>query len=142
MYEQSFHYLLMATHMTFQKKFLSSIKSYGLTVGQPKILDHLYYHNGISQKELAFGCHIEPASLTSLLNRMEKDKLIERRILNGNRRTFYIFLTDRGMEIAKQVTTAFLPLEEQIFDGISDEERSKFLETFWKLYKNITNEEK
>lgn len=74
---------------------------------------------------------------------MEKDKLIERRILNGNRRTFYIFLTDRGMEIAKQVTTAFSTFgRTEIFDGISDKERSKFLETFWKLYKNITNEEK
>ena len=46
----SFHYLIMAEHSTFQKELLSRLRDTGLTIGQPKILDYLQDHNGISQK--------------------------------------------------------------------------------------------
>lgn len=76
----SFHYLVMAEHSILQKKLLSCLKNTGLTIGQPKILDYLKDHNGASQKEIARGCHIEPGTLTSLLNRMEETELVERRM--------------------------------------------------------------
>ena len=70
----------------------------GLTAGQPKVLDYLGYHDGASQKEIAAHCYIEAATLTSVLNGMEAKALIERRRLNGNRRTFHIFLTQKGRQ--------------------------------------------
>ena len=85
----SFHYLSMAVHSMIQKNFMEQVKSSGLTSGQPKVLDYLRDHNGANQKEIAAACHIEPGSLTSVLNRMEEKGLIERRMLDGNRRTFY-----------------------------------------------------
>ena len=94
MYESSYHYLLMSNHLSLQKKIMAVLKPLGLSTGQPKVLDHLRYHNGASQKDIAHACHIEPASLTSILNRMEKQHMIERKNLNGNRRTFHIFLTE------------------------------------------------
>lgn len=92
----SFHYLIMAEHSTFQKELLSRLRDTGLTIGQPKILDYLKDHNGISQKEIAKGCHIEPGTLTTLLNRMEEAGLVERRMMHGNRRSLYVFLTEKG----------------------------------------------
>ena len=90
MYESSYHYLLMSNHLSLQKKIMAVLKPLGLSTGQPKVLDHLRYHNGASQKDIAHACHIEPASLTSILNRMEKQHMIERKNLNGNRRSFQI----------------------------------------------------
>ncbi len=89
--DDSFHYLSMINHMTVQKKLMEQLKDTGLTLGQPKALDYLKEHDGASQKEIAAGCLIEAGSLTSILNRMEEKDLIERKMLNGNRRTF-IFL--------------------------------------------------
>lgn len=96
MYESSYHYLLMSNHLGFQKKVMAILKPLGLSTGQPKVLDHLRYHNGASQKDIAHACHIEPASLTSILNRMEKQNMIERKILNGNRRSYHISLPIMG----------------------------------------------
>ena len=78
----SFHYLVMAEHSMFQKKLLAKLKGTGLTSGQPKILDYLSDHDGASQKDIAHGCHIEPGTLTTLLNRME-EKI---KVKTGNRR--------------------------------------------------------
>ena len=91
----AFHYLIMAEHAMLQKGLLIRLKGTGLTLGQPKVLDYLKEHNGASQKEIARGCHIEAGSLTSILNRMEDKGIVERRMLNGNRRSSYIFLTEK-----------------------------------------------
>ena len=64
MYESSYHYLLMSNHLGFQKKVMAILKPLGLSTGQPKVLDHLRYHNGASQKDIAHACHIEKAFLT------------------------------------------------------------------------------
>lgn len=76
--DASFHYLSMINHMTVQKKLMEQLKDTGLTLGQPKVLDYLKDHDGVSQKEIAAGCLIEAGSLTSILNRMEEKELIEK----------------------------------------------------------------
>ena len=100
--DDSFHYLSMINHMIVQKKLMEQLKDTGLTLGQPKVLDYLKDHDGASQKEIAAGCLIEAGSLTSILNRMEEKDLIERKMLNGNRRTFHIFMTESGKKIHHQ----------------------------------------
>ena len=134
-----FHYLSMAVHSMIQKNFMEQVKSSGLTSGQPKVLDYLRDHNGANQKEIAAACHIEPGSLTSVLNRMEEKGLIERRMLDGNRRTFYIFMTDEGSRLKDLVEDNFASIEKKSFRNISSEEQAAFMETFSKIYENLMN---
>lgn len=110
----SFHYLSMAVHSMIQKNFMEQVKPSGLTSGQPKVLDYLRDHNGANQREIAAACHIEPGSLTSVLNRMEEKGLIERRMLDGNRRTFYIFMTDEGSRLKDLVEDNFASIEKKL----------------------------
>ena len=135
----SFHYLSMAVHSMIQKNFMEQVKSSGLTSGQPKVLDYLRDHNGANQKEIAAACHIEPGSLTSVLNRREEKGLIERRMLDGNRRTFYIFMTDEGSRLKDLVEDNFASIEKKSFRNISSEDQASFMETFSKIYENLMN---
>lgn len=135
----SFHYLVMAEHSIFQKKLIAKLKGTGLTSGQPKVLDYLKDHDGASQKDIAHGCHIEPGTLTTLLNRMEEIGLVERRMLGGNRRSFYVFMTDLGKSKLKLVTDAFNELEAEAFSDISAEDRENFMDLFQKIYKNTAH---
>lgn len=135
--EETFHYLLMANQAAFRREVFQRLKGSGLTSGQPKILDYLGDHDGASQKEIAKGCHIEPASLTTVLHGMEEKGLIQRRSLNGDRRTSHIFMTEKGSTLQKQVADAFALMEERAFAGIAPDERAAFLQTFAKLYANV-----
>ncbi len=134
----TYHFLLMANHMMLQKDLLALLKDTELSLGQPKILDYLKDHDGAGQKEIASACHIEPASLTSVLNRMEKQKLIERKNLNGNRRSLYVFLTQKGQNLSHIVSDSFEILESEIFENIPDDQKSAFMNTFAKIYENMT----
>ncbi len=135
--DTSFHYLLMANQALLQKRLLSGLKDTCLSPGQPKVLEYLKEHNGASQKEIARGCHIEAASLTSILGRMEEKGMIERKMLNGNRRSLYVFLTEKGSELRQAVAKEFEVLEEEAFQGISEEEKTRFMKTFFRIYDNL-----
>lgn len=135
--DNTFHYLLMAEHSIFQKELIARLKGSGLTIGQPKVLDYLKDHDGASQKDIARGCHIEPGTLTTLLNRMEEADLVERRMLYGNRRSLYVFITEKGKQKLRLITDAFTEIESAAFKGISDKEQSTLLDLLNRIYQNI-----
>lgn len=137
------HYLIMANQMLVQKALLEQLKNTGLTIGQPKILDYLKDHDGSNQKEIARVCFLEAGSLTIILNKMEEKGLIERRILNGNRRSFHIFLTEEGKKKQQLVADAFLEIEKKALPNISEKEYEQFISVYQKIYSNLqskTNE--
>ena len=127
----------MLNYTYFQKEIYEEVKSAGLTMGQPKVLDYLDSHNGAMQKEIANACNIEPGSLTAILNRMEDKELIIRKTLNNNRRTYHIFLTEKGKKLQEKVKQAFIKLEKQAFLNISKEQQEQFMEIFSKIHDNM-----
>ena len=129
----SLHYLMMANQMLVQKALMERVKESGLTIGQPKVLDYLKDHDGSSQKDIARACFIEAGSLTTILNGMEEKGLIERRTLNGNRRSYHIFMTDEGKRKQQMIDEAFADIEEKAVSDISDEEYSQFMSVYQKL---------
>ena len=135
--DESLHYLIMANQMLVQRGLLERLKETGLTIGQPKVLDYLKDHDGSNQKEIAKACFLEAGSLTSILNRMEEKGLIERRMLNGNRRTSHVFLTEEGREKQQLVEATFSRIEQQALMDISDEEFDAFMAVYQKIYRNL-----
>lgn len=136
--EQSFHYQLMAVQSLVQKKILEQLSDTNLTIGQPKVLEYLGRHDGMSQKDIARACHIEPGSMTSILNRMEDKNLIERKMLHGNRRSLYVFLTPYGKEMWQHVEQAFAQIEQEIWKDISVTAQKEFMETLQQIYNNLS----
>ena len=136
--DDSLHYLIMANQMLVQKALLEQLKDTGLTIGQPKILDYLKDHDGSNQKEIAKACFLEAGSLTTILNKMEEKGLIERRILNGNRRSFHIFLTETGKEKQQLVDQAFSEIEKKALADISEKDIDQFMSVYNKIYSNLS----
>lgn len=135
--KDSLHYLLMADHLLLQKSLLLYIKNTELTPGQPKVLDYLAYHDGAVQKEIAEACHIEPATITSVLLGMESKELIVRNNLNGNRRSLYVHLTDKGKSTAKQIEDYFDKIENKALQDFSMVEKEMLISLLKRLNDNM-----
>ncbi|MCI9369263.1 MAG: MarR family transcriptional regulator [Lachnospiraceae bacterium] len=131
------HYLLMADHALLQKILFANIRDSGLSLGQPKVLDFLKDHDGAVQKDIAKGCHIEPASLSTILTGMEKSGLITRETNENNRRNLYIYMTDKGKAICEQVTEHFSQIEKKALSGFTEEEIENILTYLTKIHKNL-----
>ena len=134
---ESLHYLLMKSHFVMQRKIYSEAQKIGLTSGQPKILDYLYEHEGSDQKTIAGYCEIEPATLGSILLRMEQKGLIERRQQNGNRRSWFVYLTENGKEICEKMHNIFNQADELAIEGISSSEIEEIKNILTKIYLNL-----
>lgn len=138
--DSKLHILLLKATSAFNKKVFGELADTGLTSGQPKVLDFLKNHNGCEQKEIASACDIETSTVTSLLLRMEESGLVERRMLNGNRRSHYVFLTDKGKKSQEVVSEVFHRLEELAFRDFTAQEQEDFLQKILLIYRNLAEE--
>lgn len=135
--ELSYHYLLLLNHSIYQKKMYEELEELKLSIGQPKVFDFLQDHDGCIQKDIAMGCQIEPASVTSILLTMEKKGFIERKNIGENRRSHYVYLTDKGKKIAKLVREAMLKVEEEALKNFTEIEKTLLLSLLKKANYNL-----
>ena len=137
--QETLHYLLMSDHQMIQKALVSSVKDTGLTPGQPKILDYLLHHDGAIQKEIALFCHIEQASLTTILNGMENKGYIERKTINNNRRSLHVYLTETGRKYADRLNHEFVRIESEALKGFTETETQQLYDLLTRISQNMLN---
>ena len=140
--QETLHYLLMSNHFMIQKALVSSVKDTELTPGQPKILDYLHHHDGAIQKEIALSCHIEPASLTTILNGMEKKGYIERKAVENNRRSLHVYLTKTGRKYADRLNLEFAKIESEALKGFRETDKQQLYDLLGLIYQNMVNKSK
>ena len=131
------HYLLLADNTLMQKQIFANLKHLGLTIGQPKVIDYLHEHDGAIQKDIACGCYIEPASLSNILNGMEKNGLIIRKISDENRRNMNVFMTEKGRNICYAIQKEIENVKKKALRGMSDDEISHLYEYLIKINQNL-----
>ena len=119
---ESLHYLLMKSHTLLNRKILSQAMKLGYSPGQPKVLEYLSKYEGSDQKTIAAYCEIEQATVGSILLRMENTGLIERRQAPGNRRSLYVYLTDKGRQAARDIAEVFSQADKTAEASLSPDE--------------------
>lgn len=85
-----------------------ALKPLGLSPGQMPALMALWAQDGQTQKALVDMLGVEQATMANTLSRMERDGLITRRAVDGDKRIRHIHLTEqaRGVEQAALDATA------------------------------------
>ena len=97
----------------------------GTRQGQGKILSILRRENGIGQKELAERLQIRPASLSELLDKMQKSGWIQRQVNERARRKINVFLTDSGQIVSEQMMEARRDMANGVFGVLNPEEQTQ-----------------
>lgn len=133
------HKALIFSSAAHRKACRSEFQRLNLSDGQPKVLSVLVENEGYLQKDLAKRCHVEPATMTSILANMSKNGLVRKEIehVSGGKRAFAIYLTDKGREIAEQVNEIVQSAEEKAYEGFSDEERRLIVACLTRLGENL-----
>lgn len=139
--EPSLHYYLMACQGLLQKQLFFRLSDTGLTPGQPKILEFLNHGEGCQQKEIAAACKIEPATVTSLLLKMETSGLIQRTMEHGNRRSLHVYLTERGRTMMQRTLAEMEETVRQAFWEIAQEQEG-FRKDLEAVCRNLEETEK
>lgn len=137
----TFHHMLMKSHLKLHKIIMNQACEHGMTAGQPKILEYLSEVEKSDQKTIAGHCEIEPATVGSILTRMEKNGLVLREREDGNRRSVFVKLTEKGRDAAYTTVELFAQAEQMALKGISEQDRIKLCEMLQKVYDNLRSSE-
>ncbi len=110
----------------------------GLHRGQGFALIHLWHHDGIPQRELARAMHIRPASVTNMLQRMERDGWISRSRDDADQRIVRVFITPKARGLREKAKTVFRQMEDELNEIYTVEERETLRRLLMKLHDRFT----
>jgi MarR family transcriptional regulator, transcriptional regulator for hemolysin len=100
-------------------------------------LQTLAEREGELQRQLAERLCIEGPTMTRHLDRLEADGLIERRPDPGDRRGTRIYATPKGRALLKELWAVMHRSEQDLLDGLSDQEADMLERLMLRLRENI-----
>ncbi|MFS0838767.1 MarR family winged helix-turn-helix transcriptional regulator [Paenibacillus sp. 1P03SA] len=127
--------LFQVIGLKLKKKADESIKELGLSAQQGKIIDYIYRNqdNNLIQKDLADRFHLRGASITSMLQGLEKKGYIERKIPANNERQKNIYALPKAVELIEAFNDSFQKVEDEIVQTLSEEEKRTLKELLIKI---------
>lgn len=104
---------------------------------QGRILYVLWQEDGISIKTLSDRCGLAITSLTTMLERMEKQGLIQRRQDENDKRKTLLFLTEKAHDLQKDYDAVSDRMGDIYYHGFSDKEIMQFESYLDRIRENL-----
>lgn len=120
----------------FAQRQLDSLQV-GITVDQWVLLKILEERGQVSQVELAQTGHKDTASVTRILDLLQKKRLIQRVDDEHDRRKYMISLTPEGREFVARHLAFINRIRAQIVRGLTDEEIQTLKRILEKIRQNL-----
>ncbi len=100
------------------------------------VLKCLWQEEGISQSEIAAKVNKDKASITRILDIMEKNHLIQRCDDKADRRSYRIFLTAEGKSLESKLKPVAQAANQAIFQNLKEDEQEELQRLLLKLVKS------
>lgn len=114
-----------------------ALEQLGLYRGQAGILIVLWSEEGLMQSELAARTWVQPATMTTALQRMEQAGLIERHPDADDQRVSRVYLTEAGRALEGPVKARFQEIEARTFADFSADERDQLRRFLERIVHNL-----
>lgn len=136
--EHLYGQMVSRTSRALIRYLTAHFKEDDITPEQWTVLKRLGEEDGITQKELALVTDKDQATLTKILDLLERKKLVKRGKNKEDRRSFLIFITDEGRELRERLFFYVNRLfAEEIVAGIPENDLKIFVSTLHKIQHNV-----
>jgi MarR family transcriptional regulator, organic hydroperoxide resistance regulator len=136
---QTLDFLLAQVSRLHHHRAHELLERLGLDGGQPPVLFALWRQDGLTHSELAARLQVTPATITRMLQRMEKAGFVQRVPDADDQRVSRVFLTEAGRAIRTQVQAVWERMEVENFAGINDEERATLRRLLGQVRSNLAS---
>lgn len=134
---QSLDHLLAQVSRLHHYRAHELLDGLGLFRGQPPLLYALWEKEGQTHRELAEKLQITPATITKMIQRMEKTGFVQRQPDASDQRVSRVYLTDAGRAIRAQLETVWNQMEVEGFAGFNAEERVVLRSYLMRIRENL-----
>ena len=129
--------LIGRAHRNFARIADVELRDLGFATGQMPVLMGLKGGKALSQADLARNAQVEQPSMAQLLNRMERDGLVERVPDPADKRSRLISLTATATKRMPQAKAVMEALKTQALVGFSEEEIAQLASFVERINTNI-----
>ena len=133
----AFFFLLHTLNRGYHSKMMKIAQELDLSVGQPNVLVYLNRKGTATQRDICNFMQVRPATMTDVLQRMEKAGLVLRKRSEEDQRKIYVSLTAKGEKKSVEFLKKEMLLEKEVFHGFTNQEKLDFLQYFVKITKNM-----
>jgi len=114
------------------------LETLGLYEGQPSMLRTLWAKEGLTHTDLARRLRVQPATITKMIQRMQKAGFVERRPDPEDERVSRVYLTEAGRAVQADVQGVWHTLEKEAFAEFTEEQRTLLRQFFLQIRDNLT----
>jgi DNA-binding MarR family transcriptional regulator len=129
---QQIHYFTNLIHREHHFPHSNPAES-GMGRGQGLVLRVLLEKDGLTQKELTDQLRIRPSSLGELVDKLEQNGYVERRVNENDKRIINVYLTEKGRIFANDMISARQGTVDALFSGLSESEKAQLSDLLGKL---------
>jgi MarR family transcriptional regulator for hemolysin len=134
----SIGYIVNRTAKAFIKALDSQLREkVGVTAGQWKVIVMLVDQNGLTQKEIANRLGLDGATLIPILDKMEKEKLVVRKVDPSDRRNNRIYRTEAADALWDKMIECVSNIKEISLKGIPDENVKIMKDVLENIWQNL-----
>jgi len=108
-----------------------------ITPGQLIVLYALYRGDGIPITELGKKVFLDNSTLTGLIDRLERSGLVFRKGAPEDRRSYYIYLTEKAFGIQNKIMSTAADIQREMTAGCTDEEITVFKKVLLNIFSRL-----
>jgi MarR family transcriptional regulator, organic hydroperoxide resistance regulator len=135
--EESIGYMVRNAHRAYDRVLSEALSKHKILTGQWSLLRVLWHEDNLSQIEVAKRMKIERASLTIMLNTVEKAGLIIRHVDPQDRRKQRISLTRKGRALQAVLVPIGMSVNGVALTGLSEREISTLRSLLRRVIENL-----
>ncbi len=131
--EESVGYKLRLAQIMAYQAFEAQVSGYGSAPRYLGLLCVIQANPGQPQSRLAEAVALQRSSLVPILDRLEREGVVERRTTENDRRSNTVWLTDNGEQVLKALLEEAERHEDTLSQDMSAEERDMLLRSLDKI---------
>ncbi|HJM69315.1 MAG TPA: MarR family transcriptional regulator [Candidatus Marinimicrobia bacterium] len=125
-----------------KKSLDNNLAEFGITSPQHHVLSVLNDEDGQALSVIGKKVFLDKPAMTGLADRMENDKLVERRRYPEDRRVIKLFLTKSGKDILKKYEHIVKETDDNLVKVLSEEELAIFRKMLDRIWSNAYQTDK
>lgn len=130
-------FLMGTTYRKVSMLFQNGLKEYDITPEQWSVLFQIDRTEGLIQKEIAKRSGKDKPTTTRILDHLEGKGLVYKRTGEKDRRSFKVYITDKGRALVKETVPVEDNVTEEIMNCISSEEYEALMELLLRINNHV-----
>ena len=119
----SIEYIFAQVIRSYHQRSHMLLDKIGIYPGQHFLLFALVHLDGQSQKDLADKLNIRASTIATMVKRMEKVDLIQRKQDSEDQRVSRVYITEKGKEVFKKINEIKKTIDSETFSNFTPEEQ-------------------